>query len=71
MTADESSISTRVRFYSSLEASLIAWMAAMFAIGGTFGFDGLPLYVTILLGTLAILGAGTRQPVYRTLRAGR
>jgi hypothetical protein len=71
LTANESSTSTRVRFYSSLETSLIAWVAAMFAIGGTFEFDRLALYVVILLGTLAILGAAIRHPIYRTLRDSR
>jgi hypothetical protein len=43
----------------------------MFAIGGTLGFDGLPLYVAILLGALAILGAAMKHPVYRQIKGSR
>jgi hypothetical protein len=71
LTANENTTSIRIRFYGSLEVGLAAWVATMFAIGGTFNFASLPLYIVILLGALAILGAGMRHPVYRTIRDGR
>lgn len=71
MTAINAPTAVRVRFYGSLEAGLIAWVAITFAVGGTLGFDGLPLYVAILLGALAILGAAMRHPVYRRIKGSR
>lgn len=67
MTAIDTSTAIRVHFYGSLEAGLVAWVAIVFAVGGTFGFDGLPLFIAILIGALAILGATTKHPVYRPI----
>lgn len=68
MTANTSDQSVRIRFYASLEAGLVAWAVMMLAVGGAFGIDRLPLYVLIMTGMLAILGAAMKHPAYRRLK---
>ena len=67
MTATSAPMAARLRFYGSLEAGLVAWVAMMVAVALTFRLAGLQFVVPTMLGMLAILGGAMRHPAYRRL----
>jgi hypothetical protein len=58
----------KTRFYLSLEARLIAWVAVTLTAAGALALPSLALAVASLGGMLVILAIGMRDPVYIQLR---
>lgn len=70
MTARLDGDGAKFRFYTAIEAALLAWCSVSLAIGASLNIPNVVLYTITMTGILTILGLAMRHPIYRRLRSG-